>query len=436
MDDCSNNPPEGRPLEPAGQADDAQPRPHRPPVVTLPGVTPLPLVAREDTISLGKWFTGYGLFLCLAWGTLIYLILQQPWPPTWTYTRDGDALSVNMYIHSTATVDNVAGTRVQLVQASAYPRGGKVSITVTPSTDKAFAIRLRLPQRSVSGVSDQSPKAQGIVSLAVNGEPVTAPADGENDYVSISRTWKAGDRIEMVLAKRGGWRAWLRYWLGYLEQVFVHTDAGLKLLVMVMYLSLCCTFIPLPTGWMVASMATRQASIMEQLAPHLAAFLPAALLENSAFLSIGTALLMGLAGALGSMLANLNDYHIITLMLRMHKVAKVRNTRAYRKAAFWFAKTPFFILVIFNILTIPVDVIRWLATIYRYPRKNFAAANFTGRFIRYFIIAFVTFYWNLGWIAPVTLLALGATLGLYKVLPPLVRRMLNRPHPDEAEEAT
>ena len=313
MDDCSNNPPDPPPSLIGGEAVKSGPSHRPPPGVTLPGAGSLPPVAREDTISLSKWFTGYGLFLCLAWGTLIYLILQEPWP-----------------------------------------------------------------------------------------------------------AW----------AQQGGWRAWLRY----LEQTFSQTDPELKLFVMIMYLSLCCTFIPLPTGWMVASMATRQASIMAQLAPYLATVLPAALLENSAFLSIGTAVLMGLAGAVGSTLANLNDYHIITLMLRLHKVAKVRNTRAYRKAAYWFAKSPFLILVIFNILTIPVDIIRWLATIYRYPRKNFAAANFVGRFTRYFIIAFVTFYWNLGWIAPVTLLALGATLGLSRVLPPLIRRMRNR-RLDEFEEA-
>lgn len=266
-------------------------------VLSLPHAGELPYVAREDTISLSRWFAGYGLFLCLAWGLLIYLISQQPWP----------------------------------------------------------------------------------------------------------------------------WSDWLdRH---RIADTFARTAVHIKLLGMAMYLSLCCTFIPLPTGWMVAAMATREAAVIYPFVPALLGVLPEGLVQSPVFLSAGTAVLVGLAGAVGSTAANLNDYHIITLLLRSGKVARIRDTRLYHAAVRGFVKSPFYIVFVFNLLPIPVDVVRWLATIYRYSRKSFAAANFVGRFWRYFLIAFVTFYWNLKWMAPAALLALGAVLGLIRVLPPFIRHM-------------
>ncbi len=264
---------------------------------SLPHAHELAYVAGEDVISLTRWFVGYGLFVCLAWGLLIYLISQQPWP----------------------------------------------------------------------------------------------------------------------------WSDWLSF--KKVPDTFARTDVHIKLLGMAMYLSLCCTFIPLPTGWMVAAMATREAAVIYPFLPSLLGLLPAGLAQSPLFLAVGTGVLVGLAGAVGSTAANLNDYHIITLLLRNGKVARIRDTRLYHAAVRGFAKSPFFLVFVFNLLPIPVDVVRWLATIYRYSRDSFAAANFIGRFWRYFLIAFVTFYWNLKWIAPVALLALGAVLALVRVLPPFVRHM-------------
>jgi DUF1680 family protein len=41
------------------------------------------------------------------------------------------------------------------------------------------------------------PAANGILSLTVNGSPVEAEA--QRGYVSVTRSWKPGDRIELVL---------------------------------------------------------------------------------------------------------------------------------------------------------------------------------------------------------------------------------------------
>ncbi len=197
-----------------------------------------------------------------------------------------------------------------------------------------------------------------------------------------------------VLVARSDW-SWSA-WRHEPAATFAQTGAALKLVGFTLYLSLGCTFLPLPSGWIVAAVATREAAVAGGLAATVA--------------------VVGLAGAFGSTLANLNDYHVFTAMLRHHRVAAVRRTAVYRAAVRWFGRRRFSTVLIFSIVPIPVDVIRMLAATSRYNRLAFAAANFIGRFLRYAVIAFVTYYWNLGWIAPAVLLALAVLLGLGRVL--------------------
>ncbi len=117
--------------------------------------------------------------------------------PTWMYTKSADSVYVNLFIGSTATVENVAGTDVELVQATDYPWNGKVSITVNPKASRNFGVRIRVPNRSVSSLYQAFPAANGITSLAVNGAAVKPAV--ENGYAVLRRTWKAGDRVDLVL---------------------------------------------------------------------------------------------------------------------------------------------------------------------------------------------------------------------------------------------
>ena len=117
--------------------------------------------------------------------------------PTWMYTRSPDGIQINLFAGSTVTVDNVAGTNVEVVQKTNYPWDGKVAITVNPSASKKFSIRIRVPNRGVSELYTSTPKADGISAIAVNGSPVKPTI--ERGYAVITRTWKAGDRIELEL---------------------------------------------------------------------------------------------------------------------------------------------------------------------------------------------------------------------------------------------
>jgi DUF1680 family protein/alpha-L-arabinofuranosidase len=117
--------------------------------------------------------------------------------PTWMYAKSADSLYVNLFVGSTVTVDDVAGATVQVVQTTDYPWSGKVSITVNPSAEKRFAVKIRVPSRNVSKLYTATPVGGGIASLALNGMPV--PPAVERGYAVIDRTWKAGDRIDLEL---------------------------------------------------------------------------------------------------------------------------------------------------------------------------------------------------------------------------------------------
>jgi len=117
--------------------------------------------------------------------------------PEWIYTKSADSLYVNLFIGSTVKVDHFAGTSVQMVQRTDYPWSGNVSLTVNPEASKRFTMKIRIPNRSVSQLYTLTPKGDGITSIAVNGSPFTPVA--QNGYAVITRDWKAGDKIDLVL---------------------------------------------------------------------------------------------------------------------------------------------------------------------------------------------------------------------------------------------
>ena len=113
--------------------------------------------------------------------------------PTWMYARGPDSIYVNLFAGSAVTVENVAGTDVQIVQATDYPWNGKVSLTVNPKVPKRFSLRIRVPNRAVSDLYARTPEVKGIGALTVNGAAVKPVM--EQGYAVIARAWKAGDIV-------------------------------------------------------------------------------------------------------------------------------------------------------------------------------------------------------------------------------------------------
>ena len=115
-------------------------------------------------------------------------------------TRDGEAY-VNLFATGTARLV-VAKTPVELRQETRYPWDGKVTITVTPRTETAFTLNVRVPgwARNEPVPSDLYRYDDGLrpeIELSLNGQPV-APLLSKG-FARIHRSWHAGDKVELDL---------------------------------------------------------------------------------------------------------------------------------------------------------------------------------------------------------------------------------------------
>jgi len=142
--------------------------------------------------SRGSRYDWHGCPCCV--GNIPRTLLMLP---TWTYVKSADSIYVNLFIGSTVTVEDVAGTDVEMVQTTDYPWNGSVAIIVNPAAQKRFSVKVRVPNREVSELYTNTPKSNGITSISVNGSAVTLPI--EKGYAVITRNWKAGDKIDLVL---------------------------------------------------------------------------------------------------------------------------------------------------------------------------------------------------------------------------------------------
>ncbi|OFW21096.1 MAG: six-hairpin glycosidase [Acidobacteria bacterium RIFCSPLOWO2_12_FULL_66_21] len=114
----------------------------------------------------------------------------------------GGALYVNLYAGGTADID-MPGGKVKVVQDTRYPWDGAVKLTVTPATPREFTINLRIPgwARNEPVPSDLyrfMDKVTTPATLKVNGRQVIDQLMSKG-YVGATRTWKAGDVIELNL---------------------------------------------------------------------------------------------------------------------------------------------------------------------------------------------------------------------------------------------
>ncbi|MBN1123512.1 MAG: glycoside hydrolase family 127 protein [Sedimentisphaerales bacterium] len=123
--------------------------------------------------------------------------------PGYAYAHRGDSLYVNLYATGKSTIP-LEGRSVQIRQTTEYPWDGKVRMEVIPEkpTD-SFTLCVRIPgwARNEPVPSDlyrylrsdeEKPK------LKVNGDSVDLII--KNGYVSMDRTWKRGDVVDLALS--------------------------------------------------------------------------------------------------------------------------------------------------------------------------------------------------------------------------------------------
>ena len=182
------------------------------------------------------------------------------------------------------------------------------------------------------------------------------------DHVNLRR-WFAAFVLWMTALAATGVLSFHRVELGH------GASLGVWLVALSMfYLSLCCLFCPLPTSWVVLLLASDAMNLTTSLPLRVA--------------------LVSVLCASATAMANLNEYHIVTFLLRYRAVGHIRDMRFYHRAASWFAVAPFVTITAISFIPIPVDVVRVLSIAARYPRIRFAGAYFTGRVFRYALLAF------------------------------------------------
>ncbi|WP_080055006.1 glycoside hydrolase family 127 protein [Spirosoma aerolatum] len=119
--------------------------------------------------------------------------------PGFIYAYDNDAIYVNLFIGSQATI-NQTGNTIRIRQMTQYPWKGESLIEVDPTSSKAFTVNVRIPGWAHSVENPfglYHSKVSEPIVLKVNGKSI--PVNPKNGYAAIRRTWKKGDRIELSL---------------------------------------------------------------------------------------------------------------------------------------------------------------------------------------------------------------------------------------------
>lgn len=232
-----------------------------------------------------------------------------------------------------------------------------------------------------------------------------------------------------TVARLRGMRLWFGIYLTWMIGLFAvalrmfgHYEAGdasaaaVWLLALTgFYVSLCNTLLPLPTAWIILLAASDDVLLFDSALWRIAA--------------------VAVLGGTATMMANLNEYHVLGYFFRARLGDRIRHTDVYRWAVRWFDVSPFQTLALIAFIPIPVDFVRWLAILRRYPRWRFAAACGLGRLPRYALLAGLSVAahleaWEIALIQTGIILMLGARL-IWTAL----QRAANAAHSEPAVEA-
>jgi len=121
--------------------------------------------------------------------------------PGYVYATKGSDVYVNLYAAGKGAL-KVGDNTVTITQKTRYPWQGAVTMTIQPKSTIRFALKVRIP-----GWAQNTPvpsdlykymnKSSETAALKLNGKAV-ALAVGKG-YVTLDRTWKKGDTIELSL---------------------------------------------------------------------------------------------------------------------------------------------------------------------------------------------------------------------------------------------
>ncbi len=205
-----------------------------------------------------------------------------------------------------------------------------------------------------SANANAEPVPESSADGAAAASEALPPLTGLRAWFIVFIAWLGGLTAAAVLLLRAG------------DQGSTLALHGWLLALMCFYLSLCNTFVPLPTAWIVLLAAAPDYAIAGNPALNI--------------------LIVAALSTLSTIMANLNEYHVFAYLLHFGLGARIRRSRLYGWATRWYDRAPFQLLVLGAFIPLP-DAIRWLAILRHYPRGRFALAYLLGRGPRYVLFA-------------------------------------------------
>lgn len=116
--------------------------------------------------------------------------------PQYIYATQANDIYVNMYVSSKAHINDI-----EIVQRTAYPWCGRIELTLNTTTDKHFALRLRIP-----GWAQNSPVPSNLYSYVQDAQNVKLFVNNHrtdlnivDGYATIERNWSNGDNVRLEL---------------------------------------------------------------------------------------------------------------------------------------------------------------------------------------------------------------------------------------------
>ena len=143
--------------------------------------------------------------------------------------------------------------------------------------------------------------------------------------------------------------------------VIVFPDRAVDLWFYFAYMTIACTFLPLPTPQIVMDYCTRFSPII----------------------------LIPVIGGIGSTISVAIDYALVAVIFRYEKFAGIKMTRTYLYVERIFNKAAFVCLLIGTLIPTAFEPIKLLACVARYNMVKYLLATFTGRTSRYFILGMI-----------------------------------------------
>lgn len=124
-----------------------------------------------------------------------------PSVPGYVYAVDDDGIYVNLYMSNHADIEYDKEI-VTIAQETDYPYDGKIMITIGIDVEKDFTLRLRIPGWARGEAIDGDlyvfrDRHEPQYTARLNGDSIKYKI--EKGYLTIDRTWRDGDEVELEL---------------------------------------------------------------------------------------------------------------------------------------------------------------------------------------------------------------------------------------------